>query len=304
MKFVNYREGASLHAGALIDDVVYPLHGGIELSRLIAEGTDLARLAEGAEQDPVSDPELGPALATPPSFRDFMSFEAHISNALGGNVWDVWYQQPSFYFSNTADLLGPRDDVEIFPGSDAFDFELEVGAVVGRAGTNLTVEEAAEAIIGYVLLCDWSARDLQLAERVTLLGPAKGKDGATTVGPVFVTADEFAGSRSGHGFDLPLSAKVNGTDYTDGNLKDLYWSFEQMVAYASRGTHLRPGDLIGSGTVGWGCIGERHLVDPLPWLVPGDVVSLQGGPLGEIRARVVPSSPVHPLGLPGQRLGA
>src|SRR5690606_24827633 len=133
----------------------------------------------------------------------------------------------------------------------------------------------------YVLLCDWSARDLQAVEMAVQLGPAKGKDTATSLGPFLVTPDELEQYRAGDGYDLPLTASVNGRAYSAGSWKDLYWSFPQMLAYASRGTVLHPGDVIGSGTVGTGCILELsrvHGTEAYPWLEPGDRVRLEGGP--------------------------
>jgi 2-keto-4-pentenoate hydratase/2-oxohepta-3-ene-1,7-dioic acid hydratase in catechol pathway len=213
----------------------------------------------------------------------------------------LWYRQPVFYFSNPAATLGARRDVRIAPGSAAFDYELEVAAVIGREGSDLTPEEAEEHIAGFVLFCDWSARDLQGAEMKVGLGPAKGKDSANSFGPWLVTRDEVAPRASGRGYDLALTASVNGAAYSRGNVSSLYWSFGQMISYASRGTRVRPGDVIGSGTVGTGCVLELsrvHGAEAYPYLQEGDRVRLEGDLLGAIDARVRAGSPARPLSPP------
>ena len=225
-----------------------------------------------------------------------MAFEQHLVNcsaAMGTSVPPVWYDQPVFYFTNPAAITGPYDDVPMAPGTAQYDYELEVAAVIGRPGSDLAPADAEAYIAGYVLFCDWSARDLQSKEMTIGLGPAKGKDTATSLGPFLVTPDELEARRSGKGYDVAMTASVNGTTYSQGNWRDLFWSFGQMLAYASRGTELRAGDVIGSGTVGTGCILELSQVhggDRFPWLEPGDRVELDGGPLGRISAQVSPSA--------------
>jgi 2-keto-4-pentenoate hydratase/2-oxohepta-3-ene-1,7-dioic acid hydratase in catechol pathway len=188
--------------------------------------------------------------------------------------------------------------VEIPPGSAAFDYELEVAVVIGRPGANIPVASAREHIAGYTILCDWSARDLQELEMRAGLGPAKGKDSATSLGPWLVTPDELEDRRHRNGFDLAMTASVNGTPYSTGNLADLHWSFEQMISFASRGTELRTGDVIGSGTVGTGCILELsrvHGTETFPWLRPGDRVRLEVERLGSVESTIQPAQPLHPL---------
>src|SRR5664280_79320 len=237
----------------------------------------------------------------PPSIRDFMAFEAHVRTArqAHGQAMDPdWYELPVFYFTNPAAVRGPNDDIPISPGSQQFDYELEVAAVIGRGGADLHPDTAEEHISGYLLLCDWSARDLQAREMRQRLGPVKGKDGATSFGPVLVTSDELAPLRQGAAFDLRMTASVNGRPYSAGNLADLYWSFGQLLAYASRGTRLLPGDVIGSGTVGTGCILELSAVhgeQRYPWLRPGDEVELAVGQLGSIRSRITAAPEPIPL---------
>jgi 2-keto-4-pentenoate hydratase/2-oxohepta-3-ene-1,7-dioic acid hydratase in catechol pathway len=214
------------------------------------------------------------------------------SAAIGLTVDPLWYSQPVFYFTNPASLLGPADDVAVPPGSEALDYELEIAAVIGREGRDLSPTQALDHIVGYVLFCDWSARDLQGAEMRLNLGPAKGKDFASSCGPWMVTPDELVVSAGMH-------ASVNDRPYSAGRLDALYWTFAEMIAYASRGTRVVPGDLIGSGTVGTGCVLELsrvHGADAYPWLRPGDLVHLEADGLGAIDARRT-RSPRHTAAL-------
>jgi 2-keto-4-pentenoate hydratase/2-oxohepta-3-ene-1,7-dioic acid hydratase in catechol pathway len=275
------------------DDGLHPVPG-TSLLELITDG----RLDEAATRvGPAIDPTtvtLLPPVPRPPSIRDFMAFEEHVvtaSAAIGLTVDPLWYSQPVFYFSNPASLLGAHDDVAVPPGSEALDYELEIAAVIGREGRDLTPEDAVGHIAGYVLFCDWSARDLQGAEMRLNLGPAKGKDFASSCGPWMVTPDELVPSAA-------MAASVDGRPYSAGRLDSLYWSFGQMIAYASRGTRVVPGDLIGSGTVGTGCVLELsrvHGAEAYPWLAPGDAVHLEAEGLGAIDARVVPGPAPVPL---------
>jgi 2-keto-4-pentenoate hydratase/2-oxohepta-3-ene-1,7-dioic acid hydratase in catechol pathway len=233
--------------------------------------------------------------------RDFLSFEEHARNAsaaFGREVSPVWYRQPVFYFTNPAAVRGPGEPVPVSPGSAAFDYEVEVAAVVGRGGADLTPEEAEAAVAGYTVFVDWSARDVQGVESRVGLGPAKGKDGATSLGPLLVTPDELKDRRSGRGYALAMSASVNGVHQGGGSWAEIHWSFGQMLAYASRGTLLRPGDVVGSGTVGSGCLLELsslHGAEKHPWLQPGDIVTVEIEQLGAVRAKITPATPVIPL---------
>jgi 2-keto-4-pentenoate hydratase/2-oxohepta-3-ene-1,7-dioic acid hydratase in catechol pathway len=188
--------------------------------------------------------------------------------------------------------------VAIPPGATALDYELEVAAYIGRPGRDIAPEDAEGHIAGYTILNDWSARDLQVVEMRQMLGPAKGKDSATTMGPMFVTPDELEPYRAGNGHRLAMTASVDGKPYSRGDWSTLHWSFGQMIAYASRGTRLVPGDVIGSGTVGTGCILELsrvHGPEAYPYLQPGDEVTLEVEGLGAISNVVVPGAPVIPL---------
>ena len=304
MRWVSYRsarDGAE-HVGVVEGRRVHGLDTTLlALLHLDGRSRDELLRAEPFEVFALAEARLLAPIPTPPSVRDFMAFENHVvtsMGALGATVDPVWYAQPVFYFTNPAAIIGPDDDHPIAPGCSQWDFELEIAAVVGTAGRDLSPDEAESHIAGYTIFCDWSARDLQAAEMRANLGPAKGKDTASSLGPVLVSPDELAPYRKGNGYDLAMTVSVNGRPYSAGNWADLYWSFPQLLAYASRGTELRPGDVVGSGTVGTGCILELsrvHGLDAYPWLHPGDRVTLEVDQLGAITSTVLPSVPVVPL---------
>jgi 2-keto-4-pentenoate hydratase/2-oxohepta-3-ene-1,7-dioic acid hydratase in catechol pathway len=309
MRWVTYlsQQDGGERVGLVRDGKIHGLTSPTRLLDLLGDDRDrLPAAGLRAEADPyeviaLDDAMLCAPIPVPPSIRDFLAFEQHVKTireGQGGEMSPDWYQLPVFYFSNPAGVRGPREEVAISPGSDKFDYELEVAAVVGRGGSNLSPEEAEANIAGYLVFGDWSARDLQFREMAQHLGPAKGKDSATSMGPVLVTPDELVPWRGGSRLRLEMRASVNGVDYSAGNLGDLYWSFGQMMAYASRGTRLTPGDVIGSGTVGTGCILELALVhgtDRYPWLKAGDEVRLDVEQLGAIVATIRPGSIPKPL---------
>jgi len=299
MRWVTYRsplDGVA-RAGLLKEGEIRGVPGNWGLLEWLKSEGGLEKAAQLAMKSPIevcpeSSVVLEAPVMHPPSLRDFLSFEAHFANAIansGRAIPPVWYEQPSFYFSNPAAVCGPTERVRISPGSNAFDYELELGAIIGKTGNDLSVAEANQHIAGYTILCDWSARDLQARESEVRLGPSKGKDSATSLGPYMVTPDELEEFRSGKGYDLNMEAFVNGVRYGGGNWSDIYWSFPEMVSHASRGTTVMAGDVFGSGTVGTGCIGELsrlHSEEEYPWLRPGDVVQLRVEKLGSITAKL------------------
>jgi fumarylacetoacetate (FAA) hydrolase len=219
----------------------------------------------------LADVELRAPVLNPPSVRDFYAFEQHVKTARAARGLEVpkeWYEVPVFYFSNPAAIFGPEDDVPYPEDTEELDYELEVAAILGAGG----------AIGGFTVMNDWSARDLQRQEMKVGLGPAKGKDFATSLGPVVVTPDEFDGS------EAEMVARVNGEKRSRGNLRTLHYSWERMREHAARNTTLRPGDVLGSGTVGTGCILEHG---DGRWLQRGDVVELEVEGIGVLRNRVV-----------------
>jgi fumarylacetoacetate (FAA) hydrolase len=216
---------------------------------------------------PLDEVDLRPPVLHPPSVRDFYAFEQHVKTARAGRGLDVpeeWYRIPVFYFSNPNAIYGPEDEIPYPDGTSELDYELEVAAVIGAEGE----------IGGFTVMNDWSARDLQREEMTVGLGPAKGKDFATSLGPVVVTPDEFDGSEG------VMVARVNGEERSRGNLADLYHSWEAIVARAALNAELLPGDILGSGTVGTGCIVEHG---DGRWLEPGDVVELEVEGIGVLR---------------------
>jgi 2-keto-4-pentenoate hydratase/2-oxohepta-3-ene-1,7-dioic acid hydratase in catechol pathway len=293
--------------GVVLGETINALEPGLTIRDLLGDdGTRLREAGERATTDPAGTFARGgvallPPISRPPSVRDFYAFEQHVKTARqrrGLEMDPDWYELPVFYFSNPAAVIGPDDDVAVPPGSQQLDFELEVAAVVGLGGSDLRPEEAERHIAGFTVMNDWSARDVQRREMKLSMGPVKGKDFATSLGPFLVTPDELEPRRSGRAFGLRMTASVNGREYSDASLADIYWSFGEMLAYASRGTELVPGDVIGSGTCGTGCILELSLVhgeEAYPWLRPGDEVTLEVEHLGRQRARVVEGEPLVPL---------
>ena len=231
---------------------------------------------------------LGPPLPAPPSLRDFYAFEAHVAHAFqrrGRPVPPAWYEVPVFYFSNPASVIGPEADVVPPAETEELDFELELACVIGRAGRDIPPGEAERHIAGYTIMNDWSARDIQRQEISVGLGPAKGKDFATSLGPWLVTPDELAWAMHEDRLDLRMVARVNGDVVAEGRSGTIYWPFPMLIARASATAELRPGDVIGSGTVGNGCLLELDR-DRHPWLVPHDEVELEIEGLGRLRNRI------------------
>ncbi len=308
MRWATFRTPGSAQdrVGLVLSDRLHALAPGARLIDLVADPGRLARFGEQARTNPVEVLDLAavrlrPPIPHPPSVRDFYAFEQHVKSARqrrGLEVPPDWYEIPVFYFTNPAAVVGPDDDVPVPPGCTQLDFELEVACVVGRGGRDLRPSDARDHIAGFTIMNDWSARDLQRREMTLGLGPAKGKDFATSLGPFLVTPDELSGSRKGRAFELAMAVRVNGKEYGRSSLAEIYWAFEEMLAYASRGTELVPGDVIGSGTCGGGCILELSLVfgeSAYPWLRPGDVVELEVERLGTLRNRVVEGPPLVPL---------
>lgn len=220
------------------------------------------------------------------SLRDFYAFEQHVRTARARRGLDVppeWYEIPVFYFSNPHAIYGTDDVIPCPRYTQALDFELEVAAVIGTPGINILVADAERHILGYTIMNDWSARDVQRTEMAVGLGPAKAKDFATSLGPWLVTPDELEDRRSGKGYDLAMVARRNGVEISRGNWKDIHWSFAEMIARASDEVWLQPGDVIGSGTVGTGCILELGPETVGGWLQPGDVIELEIERLGILR---------------------
>jgi 2-keto-4-pentenoate hydratase/2-oxohepta-3-ene-1,7-dioic acid hydratase in catechol pathway len=264
----------------------------------VESGVDAAR-SRGARalRDggiPIAEVRLRAPLR-PASVRDYVAFEEHVEGVRrsvdgASGVVPEWYAAPTFYFTNPHTIIGPDDDVPFPAASVARDFELEVAAILGGGGT----------IFGYTIFNDWSARDLQSPEMRVHLGPAKGKDFASTLGPWIVTADEMERYRDADGFlDLWCTAAVNGVEVGRDLLSNMGWTFETMIAYAARDSRVVSGDVFGSGTVGnGGCLaelwGRRGRPEPPP-LRDGDVVTLAVQGIGTLSNRVASGPPATAL---------
>ncbi|GFG83701.1 2-hydroxyhepta-2,4-diene-1,7-dioate isomerase [Mycolicibacter algericus DSM 45454] len=310
MRWVTYRSEDGERAGVLRGEVIHAAEPGVTLLDLIGRGPDgLREAGERALDTPsatvrVDQVRLMAPIPRPPSIRDGLGFLEHMRNcrvATGRSpvLDDTWYQIPAFYFACPATVLGPYDDAPTAPGSACQDFELEVAAVIGITGANLSVAQAERAIIGYTIFNDWSARDLQAQEGRLAIGQAKGKDSGVTLGPYLVTPDELEPYRRDGRLSLHATAIVNDVIVGMGSTGSMDWSFAEIISYASRGVPLVPGDVFGSGTVPT-CTLLEHLNPDAPqsfpgWLCDGDVVTLQVQGLGEVRQTVRASAPPLPL---------
>jgi 2-keto-4-pentenoate hydratase/2-oxohepta-3-ene-1,7-dioic acid hydratase in catechol pathway len=292
MKFATWTDGGVVTAGVVGEHGLHALPAGVTVLDLVRAGLPAAL-------------EAGTAALQAPTVRDYVAFEEHVEGvrkSIDGTagVPPEWYDAPTFYFTNPYALIGAHDDVAVPPGSQRFDFELEVAVVVGSDGASLSPDEAREHIFGYTILNDWSARDLQAREMRVSLGPAKGKDSATTLGPWLVTADELEPYRDDEGFlQLDMRVSVNGVEIGQDLLSNMGWPFEELISYASRGTWVRAGDVLGSGTCGnGGCLAELWGIQgeaAPPPLRPGDVVEMTVEGIGTIRNRVVEGIELPPV---------
>lgn len=261
------------------------------LPDILAQGDSLARRVaawKGRRHGPEGGRLLSPILH-PPSFRDFYGFESHVRTARAKRGLDVppaWFDIPVFYFSNPRALVGTAAEVWAPAGCAELDYELELGIIIGQGGRDIAPAQAWNHVAGFAVLNDFSARDLQRLEMTVGLGPAKGKDFATALGPWLVTRDEFAGRIDGERLALEMTARVNGREYSRGNTASLHHSIPRMIAQASRDADLFPGDLLGTGTVGTGCLLELGPEVHGGWLRPGDVVELEIELIGTLRTRI------------------
>jgi 2-keto-4-pentenoate hydratase/2-oxohepta-3-ene-1,7-dioic acid hydratase in catechol pathway len=313
MRFVTYLDDGLDRVGVLDDDQVHPLDPGATMLDLLRVGTlreaGERALSSASSVRPLGDVRLRAPIPDPPTVRDFMTFERHLEGAAklasaDATVPERWYEAPAFYFTNPYAVLGPDDDVPLPPGSRLFDLELEVAAVIGRTGRDIHPDDADDHIAGYTILVDWSARDLQFAEMEVRLGPAKGKDTATTLGPVLVTPDELEPWRTDTAYDLAMTVEINGEQLGEDRWSSMAFSYGDMIAYASRGTEVRPGDVLGSGTCGDGCLAElwgRQGLDARPPLQPGDVVTVTVEQLGTLTTRITTGT--EPIPIPAARRG-
>jgi 2-keto-4-pentenoate hydratase/2-oxohepta-3-ene-1,7-dioic acid hydratase in catechol pathway len=305
VRLATYLDAAGTRrAGVVVADRVFELLDGVTVETLVRLGLDtaleLGTRAVTGDGTALSDVRLQVPLR-PASIRDFVTFEEHVEGVRrsidrASGVPEAWYDAPTFYFTNPHALVGPDEDVAFPARSVARDLELEVAVVVQGEGRSLDEATARDHVFGYTLMNDWSARDLQAREMQVNLGPAKGKDFATSLGPWVVTADEVEDRRDADGFlDLACRALVNDEVVGEDRLGHMSWSFESMIAHASRDSRVVPGDLMGSGTTGHGgCLaelwGRRGHQDPPP-LRDGDVVTIEVEGLGRLTNRITSATP-------------
>ncbi|MGH3635979.1 MAG: fumarylacetoacetate hydrolase family protein, partial [Mycobacterium sp.] len=308
MRWVTYRGDDGERTGVISGEAIHAIPPGVTLLELVGRGAAGLRAAgENALQSPhtvmrLDEVTLMAPIPRPPSVRDSLCFLDHMRNCLaamggGRTLKDTWYRIPALYFACPSTILGPYEDAPMAPGSAWQDFELEIAAVIGTAGKDLSVAEAEQAIIGYTIFNDWSARDLQQLEGQLAIGQAKGKDSGVTLGPYLVTPDELEPYFRDGKLALEVTALVNDTVIGSGSTGTMDWSFGEVICYASRGVMLTPGDVIGSGTVPT-CTLVEHLADPQSfpgWLHDGDVVTLRVQGLGETRQTVRHSPAPHRL---------
>jgi 2-keto-4-pentenoate hydratase/2-oxohepta-3-ene-1,7-dioic acid hydratase in catechol pathway len=312
MRIARWTHHGAVGEGFVIGDGVVPFPRGLTVADVLAAGlAELPALAAEAEGEagaaaavPLAAVELLAPLV-PASVRDFVAFEEHVEGVTASidgksHVADEWYEFPTFYFTNPHSIIATGDALRP-PATERLDFELEVGAVIGGVagseGRDLAPAEASGHIFGYTIFNDWSARDIQGREMKVRLGPAKGKDFGTTLGPWIVTADEFEGLVDDEGFlPIVLEVFVNGERIGRDLLSNMGWPFGDLIAYASRDSRVVPGDVLGSGTAGnggclaelWGRAGE---LTPPP-LTAGDEVVMRVEGIGEIRNVVGAPRPV------------
>jgi fumarylacetoacetate (FAA) hydrolase len=303
MKLCTYDTGNGPHAGVVVAEQVLDVAtllgvpGGLRDVRALLElpNDPLARLksvlatAGAAPGVPLARVRLRAPILQPPTIRDFMVYEGHANAGGTRQLSDAWYRLPIFYFSNPLCVFGPEDAVPYPSASDMLDYELELAAVIGREGSNVAEADALSHIAGFTIFNDWSCRDLQRDEMEARLGPAKGKDAATSLGPWIVTTDELAPHLRDGRLYVRCTLKVNGVQWMDNDGGLMYHTWGAMIERASRDSRIVPGDVLGGGTVTGGSIGEA-IRNGLParYLTPGDVVEIEVEGIGVLRNTLAP----------------
>lgn len=274
MRLVTFRDPSGCQRVGRLDGNEVAALGAVDMiAWLGGEG-----LEETGERQHVADVQLLAPVPRPPSLRDFFAFEDHVAagwRRRGSAIPPAWYEAPAFYFSNPASVHAPGEPVARPEATRMLDFELEIAAVIGAEGK----------IAGYTLMNDWSARDVQAQEMTVGLGPAKGKDFATSLGPWLVTPEELplADGR----LDLVATVSVNGEELSRASAAEQHFSWDELRSHAARDTSLRPGDVLGSGTLNGGCLLELGPLAGERWLEPGDEVVIAADGLGELAAEVI-----------------
>ena len=303
MNLVTYDAGSGPRCGVLQDDRVVDVtalvgadHTLRDVQALLeSDSAAVQRVGEalsrsgGGPSVALSDVRLRSPLLRPPTIRDFMIFEEHATQQGTREREEAWYRMPIFYFSNPLCVYGPDDTVPYPSAAQMLDYELELACIVGKEGSNVSEADAMEYIAGFCIFNDWSCRDLQRDESAVGLGPAKGKDSASTLGPWIVTTDEVAHLLKDGRLNVKCSCRVNG-DYwvKDSDASVSYHTWGSLIERASHDSRIAPGDVLGCGTVGGGSIGEaiRKGVPQARFLQPGDVVEMDVEALGVLRATI------------------
>lgn len=267
----------------------------------------IARLQDVVPHYTFQEVKLLPPLPNPRSFRDYIGFEQHMLNAsksFGHTIGPSWYDMPIFYFTNHQAISGSGAEIKRPLKETKMDLELEIAVIIGKKGSNIIAQDAEDYIFGYTIFNDWTARAIQRKEMEVPLGPHKGKDFANTIGPCIVTKDEFEKYRCvitkdsfpshlkfppdpNYRFDIKMSAKINGQLICDGNYNSVYWTFPYQIQRASENdVTLMPGDILGSGTLGWGSLIENNFSVHRP-LEPGDIVELEIEGIGSLKNKII-----------------
>ena len=320
MKLLSYKiaENQIHQIGVLQDEIIYNLNiffGDISLIELI-QIKDYQNQIESFinSQDTVKhdlkDIVFLPPIPKPNSFRDAYAFKEHVETCRanrGADMIPEFSEFPVFYFSNHNAMYAHEENIELMPDHfNKLDYELEFAIIIGKKGKNIVVEKADDYIAGFCILNDLSARTLQMNEMKLNLGPAKGKDFANIIGPYLVTKDELESkaidTAYGKKYDLEMKCFVNGELLSKGNTKEMYWTFAQIIERASYGVELLPGDIIGSGTVGTGCLfelnGSRKKEDPEyieKWINPNDKIEMEIEGLGKITNQILQPNSSHSI---------
>ena len=321
MKLVTYLKDEQAQLALIVDGMLYDtdlLHSDLPISMamFLNYWDDVFPLALAAEQQikngiaksvigtPVLEEFLLAPVPHPTSCRDGYAFRQHVASARRNRKVDMipeYDQYPIFYFTNHNSIQGPGEILCMPDHFEKLDFELEASIVINRSGRNIKAADADDYIAGLMIMNDMSARRLQMEEMLLNLGPAKGKDFATVIGPMLVTLDELEQyeipCKEGHvgkSWNLKMKCWVNGNQVSEGNLGDMDWTFAELIERCSYGVNLYAGDVIGSGTVGTGCFlelnGTGKLNDPNyqeQWLQPGDVVEMEIDGLGKLSNTIV-----------------
>jgi fumarylacetoacetate (FAA) hydrolase len=310
MKLVTYDAGSGPRAGVLVDDRVHdaagllredlPLHDARALLELPNDPLDRLRDALAASRrsgDGVAleRVRLRAPILQPPTIRDFFVYEGHASAGGSRPLSDAWYRLPIFYFSNTLRIFGSDEAVPYPSATEMLDYELELGAVIAREGSNVAEADALSYVAGFTIFNDWSCRDLQRDEMEAHLGPAKAKDSATSLGPWIVTTDELAPFIHDSKLDLRCVLRVNGEQWMENRSGLMHHSWGAMIERATRDSRMVPGDVLGSGTVTGGTVSEA-LRNGLParYLQPGDVVEVGVEGIGTLRNTIAPPTSADP----------